>query len=367
MNASSHFTHALLLSSIAYATACASADASAAGSGAQAAIIDGVADTTTTNVLATGHSVGDGELCSGVLIMPDVVLTARHCVASDRPASGACEGASAAVFHDIVPLASAWYAVDSTLSESTTYLPVDEIIELPGGDTLPNCGNDVVALRLHSPLTVAPATVNLTAEPSVGDVISIVGYGVNAPGAYDSLGVRRRREGIIVESVGQTSSGPGTSRTVEGEFVIDQGSCPGDSGGPAFDTEGKVVGLMNRGNTSACQHMIYESVFAHADWIREIALASSTRLGIELPAWASTSGTDTDAGVDAGAAGDDAGANTDAGNDGSAMAVTQNDGGGCDVARGRANAGGGLILACFALLFSLSRLWRLASRSSSRP
>jgi len=56
--------------------------------------------------------------------------------------------------------------------------------------------------------------------------------------------------------------------------------------------------VMSRGSQATCQHMIYERLDKHGPWLVELALASSTRLGIAPPVWAAPK-TVEDAGADA--------------------------------------------------------------------
>src|SRR4029078_10580959 len=69
------------------------------------------------------------------------------------------------------------------------------------------------------------------------------------------------------------------------EFLGDTGICSGDSGGPAFDAEGKVVGVVSRG-AEGCEFPVYSTVTAWKDWLMETPLEAADLGGYEPPYWA---------------------------------------------------------------------------------
>ena len=133
---------------------------------------------------------------------------------------------------------------------------------------------DVAVLILDEPVTESVATpVPLAAaSPTIGTPITFVGFGCDDP---DKTGGGIKRVGTNeVEMIGESSVGSRTDlyfgtfgwRTTAGEADI----CPGDSGGPAFWSEGGervVAGVHTLGSQPFGQHGFSTTVSRHRDWI----------------------------------------------------------------------------------------------------
>jgi hypothetical protein len=264
----------------------------------------------------------ESEFCTAALIMPDLLLTARHCVSALQDSAGLCFGTPPAtaktpypaeVFY-VDPAAQATFR--QALSCAAVHVPVDDAL----------CGNDLAAVQLEDPLwDVTLLALRLTEPPMLGESITVVGYGEVQPGQAASVGERRVLDGATVEAVGATD------RTVESEWIVDHGPCAGDSGGPALDVEGRVVGVMSRGSKKLCQSMIYQQLPPHAGWLRALAWESAERLQVEAPEWAKAEPLDSDAQgggqSDADAGDSQAGPSRDDGSHGGPDASTERDAG----------------------------------------
>src|SRR6185369_3211784 len=98
------------------------------------------------------------------------------------------------------------------------------------------------------------------------------------------------------------SCGDGVEST---EFRGETGICSGDSGGPALDSDGKVLGVVSRGGPD-CSEPVYGSVTAWRDFIVQTATDAAALGNYEAPFWV-TSGS-SELPVLVGAGGADAGA-----------------------------------------------------------
>src|SRR6185437_12340608 len=59
----------------------------------------------------------------------------------------------------------------------------------------------------------------------------------------------------------------------------------GDSGGPAIDSAGRVIGSVSRGPSNACNQTVYESYYGEGAWIKQMAQAAATAGGYTPAGW----------------------------------------------------------------------------------
>src|SRR5690606_17661478 len=64
-----------------------------------------------------------------------------------------------------------------------------------------------------------------------------------------------------------------------------EGACKGDSGGPALDDNGHVIGVLSRG-AEGCDSPIYVGVPAFESLLVAAARQANRTLGARLPVWA---------------------------------------------------------------------------------
>lgn len=233
------------------------------------------------DALAAGGGAASG--CTGTLLAPTLVLTARHCV-SFTDDSAACDGkgnavAGGKVMGDHVP--AKIYVFGGTTRPDFLSGQFDpsrgtEILST-GATTL--CDNDIALVVLDKPVSGADiAPIRLDANPASGEVVTVVGWGISDQ--ENDPQTRQQRTGVVVESVGPTD------RLGPSEFRVGEGTCSGDSGGPALSAEGAVLGALSRGGNGtnnigadACLGgtNIFTSAAGHADFIR----AGYARVGAE--------------------------------------------------------------------------------------
>lgn len=202
----------------------------------------------TTGVVAL--RIGDSspyELCSGSLLAPNVVLTARHCVSKSIVDTVFCNAKGLSTNGDHVgdDVAPTSIRVFTGANPSfTAPAALGKAIFHPAGKIL--CNSDIAIIVLDTAIpSMAPLKIRLDAMVKSGEPVRSVGYGKNDEG-YE-LGTRFRKEGVDVLAVG---SGISSSDTALGnlEFEVGQSICQGDSGGPAISEDsGAIVGVVSRG------------------------------------------------------------------------------------------------------------------------
>lgn len=223
-----------------------------------------------------------GGQCSGSLIAPNLVMTARHCVADtvEKDVQVVCgetpfkaPDSAGAIF--VVPL--------PTISENPDdYLAVAEIRMLADQDA-DLCGTDVALLRLKAPFDgVTPLDPRVTEPVTNGEAYSAVGYGLDESLADKPSGERKRLDDLQVVCSDAKCRG---NDVRSNEWIGSGGPCQGDSGGPALDAAGRVIGVVSRGAVG-CKTPVFSDVASRADWLQTEAIAAARAAGQQPPAWA---------------------------------------------------------------------------------
>jgi hypothetical protein len=228
------------------------------------------------------------ELCTATLVTPNLVLTARHCVADTSADVLQCSG-SPVFFSEPYDLSSLWVnrtgALSGPLSSfgllaltggSDEFLPV-AAVRVP--ETAEVCGGDVAALILDGQLDMdqaRPLAPRLDEPVVTGEGYAAVGFGSTKDGS--GQGVRRSRADLATscgdeDCLARTNLAPN-------EFAGGEGVCSGDSGGPAIDSDGRVIGIASR--SVDCTGAVYSAVSSWRDFIRGVT-EEAVRLG-EYPA-----------------------------------------------------------------------------------
>jgi hypothetical protein len=268
------------------AMGCGEPDSTEETQGAALPILDGAVDDATSAVVFVMPAI-----CSGTVIAPNLVLTAQHCVAPLKEAPDAeLEGCYPSVFKPPVPAGSvSVYTGNPAGGVEEQRHRVLEIV-LPPYTTPVNqiCGNDVAMLILEAPIApdvVMPINPRVDIPVSAGEPYSALGFGKIDPDVpVDTKNaVRYRRDGLEAECAGDgCTSLPGY--VVSSEWRGDGATCGGDSGGPAIDAAGRVIGVDSR-NNGCGTYTLYGGVEPHGAWIRETAIRAAELGGYAPPLW----------------------------------------------------------------------------------
>lgn len=201
-----------------------------------------------------------GEVaCTGTLIAADQVLTAHHCLAERGPDGEYLE-------RDVHPR-------QISVELGGGFLPWGEVSVRT--IVAPNCGyaageGDMAILILDEPLrSVEVKAVGLDDPIQPNASVEPVGFGrcTDSPD-----GVRRH-----------TRSGGAIGQVYTRRFRAPAAICPGDSGGPALNEAGRVIGVVSASAMDDHQSTLDLTEFTRVDGWRELfAVASSVAAGVSL-------------------------------------------------------------------------------------
>lgn len=221
-------------------------------------------------VVAVATSIDDGgsrvTLCSGALVAPNLVLTARHCVSRALTATPSCDsdGRSHNGVHlstDVDPSRIAIYVGAVVRPETDAPVARAERTLHPKSQVL--CDADVAFLVLDRPIDAKILPMRLHGPVEPGDRVVPVGFG---GGPANIVGLKVARNDSTVLTIGPAANTRTGAVLGPREFEVDQATCRGDSGGPAIDAStGEVVGVVSRGGScSASGNHVYTRVDAYA-------------------------------------------------------------------------------------------------------
>jgi MYXO-CTERM domain-containing protein len=253
-------------------------------------IRDGYTDETDTAVVGIVAFFGNEQgICSGSLIAPNVVLTARHCVSSIKDDVNG--GVACGLTGFTPPQGPEDFFVTTKTEMPFTeegYRSVREVVLLPVDDKL--CGQDQAILILNDlipPEEALPLVPRVDEPILAGEEYYAVGYGATND-AGSGAGLRRRRDTLFIDCVAEECPAFSVKPT---EWVGDKGICQGDSGGPSLDLQNRVIGVTSRG-AFGCEDPIYGYVLSWGQWIKDTVLHAAELGGYPAPAWATGYPTD---------------------------------------------------------------------------
>lgn len=199
----------------------------------------------TTAGLVSTSALGQA-LCTVSLVADDLAVTAAHCV---RVAPGEPRAILTLIFgRDLHAPENQKRTVDQ--------------VEIPDGAA------DVALLHFDGGLPADYQFAKLLPfdhELSVGDPVTLAGYGIWSAERNDGEGFLRKAQ--------VTVSNPHYSSTeIEFDQSQGRGACHGDSGGPAYFLVNKkpyLFGITSRGGGNCDQKVVYTTIGSLADWFSD--------------------------------------------------------------------------------------------------
>lgn len=208
--------------------------------------------------------------CTGTLVAPNLVLTARHCV---QEIGGSTECGSFVTNEPVTTL-----SVSMGITAKPTGISGKQMFVEKSTDA---CTTDLALVLLDADIPGAKISKLRFAPAKIGEPAVTVGYGDDGSGQPSSK--RAQRAGLAVDGVGPAlfqykakTDGPIPVDLAVGELVTGESTCSGDSGGPLFDGKGEIIAVTSRGVDDSCldRPSIYSTVAAHEALIRAAFTAS---------------------------------------------------------------------------------------------
>jgi len=238
--------------------------------------------------LETKQTEEESLSCTGTLIAPNLVLTALHCVTNAalegyhftcRP-DGSLNSTDvrAGTLGGLVLASNVKIYLGSPVQYDAR-APAAVGMRLFGTGSTQACQGDLALVQLDRDLSLPVASLRLDRMAVWKEKTTVLGYGETETG--NNGGLRRMRQ-VEVLDVGASSAADSTRTAAPRTFVVGEGPCKGDSGGPAFSDEtGALLGVFSLNTADSCDGVGTRNVYTSLSPFSQLILDTFEKAGAE--------------------------------------------------------------------------------------
>ncbi|MBX3185950.1 MAG: trypsin-like serine protease [Labilithrix sp.] len=221
-------------------------------------------------------------ICSGTLIAPNLVVTARHCVSQSAKI---IECDTNPMFGPIKHNGNFWITTHHfMLGQTTIGWHKVQKITVPNDDHV--CGFDIALLTLvdlvdpAEAVPVVPGVQYDMGDDRYASRFTAIGYGNTSP-AGGTAGTRRLKKNIPVVCIPENGFRPCPKSVHVNEFIASDGTCEGDSGSGAFEQRSfeksnaqfsVSFGVLSRGGENDAGTQCKGSLYTRLDKYRDLVV-----------------------------------------------------------------------------------------------
>ncbi len=241
-------------------------------------VLDGFRSERESVVLIRSRGPDRTGLCTGTVVAPNLVVTARHCVSAFTDGDYTCtiEGDLDTTRSRVPANAGdmgAPYAPElvgiHTGQDPNFDVPAAVGVQIIAPETNTICRNDVAFVILDREVEVPWATVRLDRGVEPLETVTVIGYGIND----ERLTARYEASDKEIIALGPSEFHPIEGSALPRTFVLGRSVCPGDSGGPAIsDATDELLGVFSlfRGECESSEvRNFFTQLAPYAEFARE--------------------------------------------------------------------------------------------------